>query len=58
MKITAYSTALYSTWINIEELNLLFDAGDGLTAGLLSKARKIKHVFVTHPDRDHINGLF
>ena len=27
MKITAYSTALYSTWIFIEELRLLFDAG-------------------------------
>jgi len=55
--ITAYSTALFSTWINVEELNLLIDAGDGLTAGLLQKSRKIKHVFVTHPDRDHLNGL-
>lgn len=55
--ITAYSTALFSTWINIEELNLLIDAGDGLTAGLLQKSRKIKHAFITHPDRDHLNGL-
>lgn len=55
--ITAYSTALYSTWINIEELNLLVDAGDGVTAGLLQKSRKIKNVFITHPDRDHLNGL-
>ena len=55
--ITAYSTALFSTWINVEELNLLFDAGDGVTAGLLQKARKIKHVFITHPDRDHLTGL-
>lgn len=55
--ITAYSTALFSTWINIEELNLLIDAGDGLTAGLLQKSGKIKHVFITHPDRDHLNGL-
>ena len=56
-KITAYSTALFSTWINLEELNLLFDAGDGVSAGLLQKARKVKHVFITHPDRDHLNGL-
>jgi ribonuclease Z len=55
--ITAYSTALFSTWINVEELNLLIDAGDGISAGLLQKSRKIKNVFVTHPDRDHLNGL-
>lgn len=56
-KISIYSTALFSTWINVEELNLLIDAGDGITSGLLSKSRKIKHVFITHPDRDHLNGL-
>ena len=55
--ITAYSTALFSTWINVEELNLLIDAGDGIAAGLLQKSRKIKHVFITHPDRDHLAGL-
>lgn len=56
-KITAYSTALFSTWINIEDLNLLFDAGDGLSAGLLQKSMKVKYVFITHPDRDHLHGL-
>jgi ribonuclease Z len=55
--ISAYSTALFSTWINVEELNLLIDAGDGVTSGLLQKSRKIKNVFITHPDRDHLNGL-
>ncbi len=55
--ITAYSTALFSTWINVEELNLLVDAGDGVCAGLLQKSRKIKHAFITHPDRDHLSGL-
>lgn len=55
--ISIQSTALFSTWINVEELNLLIDAGDGLSAGLLQKARKIKHVFITHPDRDHLHGL-
>ncbi|BDD05191.1 MBL fold metallo-hydrolase [Aureibacter tunicatorum] len=52
-----YSTALYSTWINVEELNLLIDAGDGLSAGLLAKSGKVKDVFVTHADRDHMMGL-
>jgi len=56
--ITAYSTALFSTWINVEELGLLIDAGDGVSAGLLQKSRKVKNVFITHPDRDHLTGLF
>jgi len=54
-KISAFSTALFSTWINVEELNLLIDAGDGVSMGLLQKSRKVKHVFITHPDRDHLN---
>lgn len=58
LKITAYSTALFSTWIFIEELGCLFDAGDGVAAGLMQKSRKIKHVFVSHADRDHLTGLF
>lgn len=53
-KISAFSTALFSTWINVEELNLLIDAGDGLTAGLLQKSRKIKNVFITHPGTETI----
>ncbi|HAA14127.1 MAG TPA: RNAse Z [Cytophagales bacterium] len=55
--ITTFSTALYSTWIMVEELNLLIDAGDGVSAGLLGKSGKIKHCFITHPDRDHLTGL-
>ena len=55
--IHAYSTALFSTWINIEQLGILFDAGDGISAGLLQKSHKIKHVFISHPDRDHLGGL-
>jgi ribonuclease Z len=55
--ITAYSTALFSTWIFIEELGVVFDVGDGLSAGLLQKSRKIKHAFISHADRDHLGGL-
>lgn len=55
--ITGYSTALFSTWYFIEEAGVLFDAGDGLTAGLMQKARKINHAFISHADRDHLTGL-
>ncbi len=57
LSITGYSTALFSTWYFIEELGLLFDAGDGLTASLLHKCGKINHVFISHADRDHLTGL-
>jgi ribonuclease Z len=55
--ITGYSTALFSTWYFIEELGLLFDAGDGVNAGLLQKMGKIENVFISHADRDHLMGL-
>lgn len=57
LKIHGYSTALFATWYFIEELGLLFDAGDGLTSNLLGKTGKIKHVFISHADRDHLGGL-
>lgn len=57
LRITGYSTALFSTWFFVEELGLLFDAGDGITATLLQKSRKIKHAFISHADRDHLTGL-
>lgn len=57
LKISGYSTALFSTFYFIEDWNLLFDAGDGLSACLLQKSRKIKHAFISHPDRDHLCGL-
>ncbi len=58
LTITGYSTALFSTWFFIEELGILFDAGEGLTSSLLQKSRKIKNVFISHADRDHLTGLF
>lgn len=57
LTLTGYSTALFSTWFFVEELGLLFDAGDGVAAGLLQKSRKIKYVFISHADRDHLTGL-
>jgi len=57
LTITGYSTALFATWYFIEELGILFDAGDGVSAGLLQKSRKINHIFISHADRDHLTGL-
>jgi ribonuclease Z len=48
---------LFSTWYFIEELNLLFDAGEGISSSLLQKSRKIRHAFISHADRDHMAGL-
>ncbi|PHN00613.1 MBL fold metallo-hydrolase [Flavilitoribacter nigricans] len=58
LRIAGYSTALFSTWFFVESYGLLFDAGDGLSSALLQKSRKIKHVFISHADRDHLGGLF
>lgn len=57
LTIRSFSTALFSTWCFIEELGILFDCGDGACAGLLQKARKVRHCFITHADRDHLAGL-
>jgi ribonuclease Z len=55
--ITAYSTALYSTWMFVEDLRLLLDAGDGVCAHLMGKCRKVHKVAISHADRDHVTGL-
>ena len=55
--ISGFSTALFSTWIFLEQLGLLLDAGDGVSAGLLQKSRKVRKIAVTHPDRDHLAGI-
>lgn len=57
LTLTGYSTALFATWFFIEELGIVLDAGDGLSAGLLQKGGKVKHIFLSHADRDHLTGL-
>jgi ribonuclease Z len=57
MNISGFSTALYSTFFFLEELGILFDCGDGAAAMLLGKSRKVKHIFISHADRDHLCGL-
>jgi ribonuclease Z len=57
LTLSAFSSALFSTWVLVEELGVLFDAGDGLSALLAQKSRKVTHVFLSHADRDHVAGL-
>ncbi len=57
INITGYSTARYATWYFLEQYNLLFDAGDGAVASLRGKCGKVRHVFLSHADRDHLGSL-
>lgn len=57
LTISGYSTALFSTWYFVEQLGICLDAGDGMTSQLMQKSRKIKQVFISHADRDHLTGL-
>lgn len=57
LTITGYSTALFATWYFVEELGILFDAGDGVAAGLTQKSGKVRDIFISHADRDHLTGL-
>jgi len=57
LTLHGYSTALFATWYFIKEYGVLFDCGDGAAAGLMQSAGKIKHIFVSHADRDHLAGL-
>lgn len=57
LEISGHSTALYSTYWFLEPLGVLFDCGDGASAFLQQRGRKVKYIFCSHPDRDHLAGL-
>jgi ribonuclease Z len=57
MKITGFSTALYSTWLHVPRYRLLFDAGDGAAAHLGPACKTIDLIAITHEHRDHVAGL-
>ncbi len=57
MKITGFSTARFASWFHVEDLNIMFDCGDGAAAHLGNKCSSVQHVFLSHADRDHIAGL-
>ncbi len=57
MKIFAYSKALYSTWLYLEPLRLLLDAGEGLNAALEGRLLAFRDVVISHSHTDHFTGL-
>lgn len=57
MKIYAYSKALYSTWLYLEPLRLLCDAGEGLNTFLEGRLLAFRNVALTHAHTDHFTGL-
>ncbi|WP_448375014.1 MBL fold metallo-hydrolase [Fervidobacterium sp.] len=58
MNITAFSKALYSTWIYYSPERILFDAGEGVSTMLSNKIYAVKRIFLTHGHVDHIAGLW
>jgi len=58
LNITAFSKALYSTWIYYSPERILFDAGEGVSTMLSNKIYAVKRIFLTHGHVDHIAGLW
>lgn len=57
MKLYGYSKALYSTWLYLEPLRLLFDAGEGLNTFLEGRLLAFRDVAISHAHTDHFTGL-
>lgn len=57
MRIAAYSKALYATWVYVDTLRLLFDAGEGLNTHLEGRLLAFRDVALTHGHTDHFTGL-
>lgn len=57
MLISAYSKALYSSWIYLASLKTLCDCGEGINTILEGKLISIRNVLLTHGHSDHFTGL-
>lgn len=57
MIITAYSKALYSTWIYLNSLKTICDCGEGINTHLEGKLISIRNILLTHGHSDHFTGL-
>jgi len=57
MRIAAYSKALYATWVYVDTLRVLFDAGEGLNTHLEGRLLAFRDVALTHGHTDHFTGL-
>ncbi|MDD3147057.1 MAG: MBL fold metallo-hydrolase [Candidatus Riflebacteria bacterium] len=56
-QLRGYSRALFSTWLYHRRFNILFDAGEGVSTGLMNRVFGIRRVFLSHGHADHIAGL-
>lgn len=56
-QLMGYSRALFSTWVYHKTLNILFDAGEGVSTNLLNRVFGIRRIFLSHGHADHIAGL-
>ena len=57
MRIVAYSKALYATWLYLEPLHLLLDAGEGVNIHLEGRLLAVRDVLLSHGHTDHFTGL-
>lgn len=57
MKVFAYSKALYSTWLYLEPMRLLLDAGEGINCFLEGRLLAFRDLAITHAHTDHFTGL-
>ncbi len=57
MKVFAFSKALYSTWIYLEPMRLLLDAGEGINFFLEGRMLAFRDLAITHAHTDHFTGL-
>lgn len=57
MKVFAFSKALYSTWIYLEPMRLLLDAGEGVNFFLEGRLLAFRDLAITHAHTDHFTGL-
>lgn len=57
MKVFAFSKALYATWIYLEPMRLLLDAGEGINFFLEGRLLAFRDLAITHAHTDHFTGL-
>lgn len=57
MLISAYSKALYSSWIYLSSIRTLCDCGEGINTHLEGKLISIRNILLTHGHSDHFTGL-
>jgi ribonuclease Z len=55
--LQGYSRGLLSSWLFIQNYNLLIDAGEGVTPAIYRKLGSINHIVLTHSHFDHVGGL-